>query len=229
MLMASLVQKFNVSFRVIPVRAWAREVFSNNLDFLNLPRVEGEMEVDLIVKKHLLGTFKSAHCGRIFSPVAGVPTCFNEKICVKQAYYPTATGGIGHYRGNEEYEKILKEIICLDWATILLDLTYAFIDAGVAEHGKPPGGIPRLCFVRAMLAEATIPNGLQEKKYFLIEEWVGDAGPFVKYINNGHPGSCVRADAPEETHEIAEFLCFAQHVQYHQTGGLAFTSDYQGL
>jgi hypothetical protein len=63
----------------------------------------------------------------------------------------------------------------------------------------------------------------------LIEEWLGESVGFIKYINNGHPVSWVRTDAPKEAHRIAEFLCFAQHVQYNQTNGLAYTSDYQGL
>jgi len=225
--MASLVHKLNVSFRVIPVREWSEEDLSNKLDILNLPRVQGEIEADLAVSKSLTGTFKTAHHGRLSFPVTGVPACFNQKICVKQAYQLNADGTMGHFRGNADYEKIVKEIICLDWATMLLDLAYSFIEAAVAEHGEPPGGIPRLRFVRTMLAEV-MPTVEPQEKYFLIEEWVGDTGAFVKYINNGHPGSCVRTNAPAAAHKIAEFLCFVQHVQYNQTGRLAFTSDYQG-
>jgi len=229
-LTTSLVHKFNISFRVIPVREWSKEVLSNKLDILNLPRVQGEIEVDLTVSKHLTGTFKTAHHGRLSSPVTGIPACFDQKICVKQTYKLNANGTKSRFRGDADYEKIVQEIICLDWATILLDLTYIFIEGAVVEHGEPPGGIPRLCFVRAMLAEGTPTVDPQEKKYFLIEEWMGDAAEtFTKYINNGHPESCVQADAPAEAHQIAEFLCFVQHVQYNQTGGLAFTSDYQGL
>lgn len=101
-----------------------------------------------------------------------------------------------------------------------------FIADAVTEHGDPPREVPKLCFIRAMLTKAPTPENLT--KHFLVEEWVGTTGAFTKYINNRRPVSCVWPDAPEEDHQIAEFLCFAQHVQYNQTGGLAFTSDYQG-
>jgi len=182
------------------------------------------MEVDLTINKNLTGTFKTAHHGQILSPATGsIPSCFAQKICVKQPYQRDANGAMHRYRGPKGYEEVVKEIICLDWATILLDLTYKFIEEGVEKYSKLPDEIPQLRFVHAILAEAP-----QDQKHFLIEEWVEGTGAFIKYINNGHPVSCVRANAPEEAHEIAKFLCFAQHVQFIQTGGAAFTSDYQG-
>jgi hypothetical protein len=223
MLITSVVRKFKVLFRVIPARKWSKEALVRKLDLLNLPRVEGEMEVDLMIQKSLTGTFKTAHRGQIVPPTVGIPPCFMEKICVKQAYQQRSSGAISRYRGADEFEKIVKEVICLDWATILLDLTYGFIEEAVTKYGDPPEKIPQLCFVRTMLAEAP-----QEQKHFLIEEWVESVGGFTKYINNGHPVSCVQANAPREAHQIAEFLCFAQHVQYNHMDGLAFTSDYQG-
>ena len=222
--MPSLVQKINVLLRVMPVREWTKEVLSNKLDLLSIPQIQGEIEVDLLSRKSLTGAFKTAHPGQISSAVTSIPPCFHQKICVKQVYQQRGNGSIGRYLPSEERGKILMELICLDWATILLDLTYGFIQAAVEEYGEPPRGIPQLRFVRTMLADST--SSIQ--KCFLIEEWVG-TGAFTKYINNGRPESCVRADAPAEEHRIAEFLCFAQHVQYNQTGGLAFTSDYQGL
>lgn len=182
------------------------------------------MEVDLVTQKNLTGTFKTAHHGQIISPPMDIPACFSRKICVKQTYTRKSCGAMSRHRGSAGYEKILKELICLDWATILLDLTYRFIQREMIVYGEPPKGIPQLRFVRTMLAEAE-----NEQKAFLIEEWVEGTGGFIKYINNGRPVPCVRADAPEEAHLIAEFLCFAQHVQYNQMCGAAFASDYQGL
>ena len=141
-----------------------------------------------------------------------------------EVYHRTHNGAMSRFRGALEYEKIVKEIICLDWATILLDLTYGFIEDKVLRYGDHPKGIPQLRFVRTMLADAP-----DDGKHFLVEEWMGSSGAFIKYINNGHPVSCVKASAPEEAHRISEFLCFAQHVQFDQTGGNVFTSDYQGL
>ena len=223
--MVPLVQQFKISFQVIPVHEWSEEVLSNELDLLDLRWIEGGLEVNLKILDSLKGTFKTAHPGRIISSAEDLPTCFAQKICVKQLYWQgAARRSISHYRGNEEYRKLVKEIICLDWATILLDLTYKFIEVAVAEYDEPHGGIPKLQFVRMMLA-----RDIQNDKHFLVEEWLGESFGFIKYINNGHPVSCVRVGAPKEDHQIAEFLCFAQHVQYNQTDGLAYTSDYQGL
>ena len=51
----------------------------------------------------------------------------------------------------------------------------------------------------------------------------------MKYINNARAVSCISPKAPEEMQNIANFLCFAQHVQYQVTHGTLFTSDYQGV
>ena len=70
----------------------------------------------------------------------------------------------------------------------------------------------------------------REEKVFLIEEWINTSkAPFTKYINNAHAVSCIPQTAPEELKNIANFLCFAQHVQYNFTSGRMFTSDYQGM
>ena len=52
-------------------------------------------------------------------------------------------------------------------------------------------------------------------------------GPFVKYTNNTSPEPLPNLSPDEEYR--AEFLCFAQHVQWEKTGQLAFISDFQGM
>lgn len=216
-----LDHQFKVSFQVVPVREWSQEALHNGLDLLSLCSINGNLEFDVKVDARLKGTFKTAHPGRILSHIDGIPTCFAQKVCVKQPYFQRPNKSTSRYSGDELYRKLAKEIICLDWAAILLDLTYRFVEQAVEEHGEPEGGIPSLRFTRTMLAKDAETN-----KYYLVEEWLG--GKFIKYINNGHPGSCL-VDASAEAHRIADFLCFAQHVQYISTGGLAYTSDYQGL
>jgi len=224
MLMVSLVQQFKVFLQVIPARKWSGEVFKGKFNLLDLHRIQGEIEVDLRTLKSLMGTFKTAHPSQILMPTVDIPACFAGKICVKQVYQKKSSGTIGHMRGKQEHAKILQELICLDWGAILLDLTYQFVEEAAVEYGNPPGEVPSLRFVRTMLAEDH-----SNEKSFLVEEWIDNGAGFVKYINNGHPVACVQPDAPKEDHEIAEFLCFAQHVQFNETNGLAYTSDYQGL
>jgi len=69
------------------------------------------------------------------------------------------------------------------------------------------------------------------EKAFLVEEWIASDDseqPFIKYMGNRFPESCVPPTAHAKAHDIAEFLIFAQHVQYEKSGGMVFTSDYQG-
>ena len=84
--------------------------------------------------------------------------------------------------------------------------------------------MPHLHFVEAAIAEC------DTGKLFLIEEWINTSeAQFKKYINNVHAVSCIPQQAPEKIKNIANFLCFAQHVQYQVTEGTLFTSDYQGM
>jgi len=71
----------------------------------------------------------------------------------------------------------------------------------------------------------------KEGKVFLVEEWIHtDEGnhQFVKYINNRLPTSCLPIMPPLNALNVAEFLLFAQHIQWQKTNFAAFTSDYQG-
>lgn len=112
----------------------------------------------------------------------------------------------------------------MDWAGILLNLAYSFIE-DFEDREDFPGTIPKLQFVEAAMAEAC-----GEEKIFLIEEWINTSeAPFIKYINNGCAVSCIPQTASEDIKNIAKFLCFAQHVQYKFTSGSMFTSDYQGM
>ena len=69
-----------------------------------------------------------------------------------------------------------------------------------------------------------------KEKVFLVEEWFNpDTGySFEKYLGNRFLDPCLPPTATPKAYEIAEFLVFAQHVQWEKTCGLAFTSDYQG-
>jgi hypothetical protein len=70
-----------------------------------------------------------------------------------------------------------------------------------------------------------------EEKVFLVEEWIHTDEvnrQFLKYINNRLPISCLSITASSTAVSTAEFLTFAQHVQWQKTNFAAFTSDYQG-
>jgi hypothetical protein len=70
------------------------------------------------------------------------------------------------------------------------------------------------------------------EKAFLVEEWIDTNNgerPFIKYIDNRFPQPCVSLSAPPKACETADFLVFAQHVQWEKSLLSAFTSDYQGV
>jgi len=98
---------------------------------------------------------------------------------------------------------------------------YRFIDAKCKVLGCPPFPIPHVEFVPVALAVANDTNDV-----YLIEDPI--EGEFVKYINNGSAQPCSFPYDPSSEH-IAEFLTFAQHVQFWRTGENAFVSDFQGI
>jgi hypothetical protein len=112
----------------------------------------------------------------------------------------------------------------------LLDLTYQFVSRECETRGQPAAPIPQLRFTRAIIAVVQSTYGEPDKAFF-IEEWIetDEADQwFTKYINNRFPSSCVPLSAPPRAHIAANFLLFAQHVQWEKTQHSAFTSDYQG-
>lgn len=216
------MKTFPVTLKVIPRRCWSQEALVP-VDFSSFPTVSGYLDVNLEVDPLLKGAFKTSHTGFIKSS-GDLPSSLSGEICAKHFYYPGLNGATKRYPGIQEQTFIRSEVSCLDWARILLDLTYGFIANYQGGEKSFSGTIPELRFVEAAVAEVGV------EKYFLIEEWIDTSrAPFKKYINNGSPVSCIPTTAPEELQNIANFLCFAQHVQYQVTEGTMFTSDYQGL
>ncbi len=102
-----------------------------------------------------------------------------------------------------------------------MDLVYKFVDRKIEKMSVGARLIvPRLRFVHSALAvpvEDTDP-------VYLIEERIPD--DFTKYIVNSslQPMPNLQGAAKD----IAEFLCFAQHVQYQLSERRVFLSDFQG-
>jgi hypothetical protein len=225
MLTYNAVKTFSVTLKIIPTRLWSSEALSTKVNLLSLPSICGRLDVDLEIIPTLKGAFKTAHHGSITPNNGVLPLPLSGDVCVKQVYFSGPGGTIKRHPPAEEQSYIHSEVGCLDWARILLDLTYEFIK-DLEEEGLRhfPGIIPKLRFVEAALVEC------DTGKCFLIEEWINTSkAPFTKYINNARAVSCIPQRAPEELQNIAKFLCFSQHVQYQVTSGTLFTSDYQGM
>ncbi len=160
------------------------------------------------------GKFKIAHAGRIvLDGGADLPPFTNRRVCVKQLYRERENNGdIARVDGRYELSAFVTECNCIQWASILLDLTYQFIAHEVDRRGHPRLPIPKLRYTRVMVA---IVEGVKEKAY-LIDEWIEtDEGErqFQKYINNRFPTPCVSSSASEKAHIITNVLVFTQHVQ----------------
>jgi hypothetical protein len=175
-----------------------------------------------------IGSFKTAHPGDIqLDDRSDLPPFTKRTVCVKQVYERLPNNAISRIRGRHELDAFSVECNCLRWASILLDITYQFVAREIDIRGEPPLPIPALRFTKIMIAVVQASS----EKAFLVEEWINtDDGdqPFVKYINNQFPQSCIPYSASSNAREIAEFLCFAQHVQWEKSKYSVFTSDYQG-
>jgi hypothetical protein len=104
-----------------------------------------------------------------------------------------------------------------------MGIIYNFIKTKIVTYGKPPFVIPTMCFVKnaLIIADST-------REAYLVEEVIdkGADEMFVKYIGNG---SVKPFDfLPGKAADRAQFLAFAQHVQYMKTKSLAFIRDFQG-
>lgn len=129
------------------------------------------------------------------------------------------------------------------WAKSLLDYTYDYIDHHIGTSSMPPPfEIPCVCFVDAGVALGYGQHNANSKKgeksdtkagtvlaVYLLEEHIlfDDNEVFTKFIHNM---DCVpQLNQDEYGYDLAVFLAFMQHLQYVQTEGLAFISDYQGI
>ena len=166
------------------------------------------------------GAFKRAFFGHLGHPVLAD----SNAVCIKQCWYKCkASGARLVYDNVTQITKLSAEINCLRWASALMGIVYEFVDNYIQMHGKPSFTIPRMRFVNNALA---IIDTTRET--YMVEEMINEViqGTFIKYIGNGlvKPFEFLNGDAVYR----AEFLVFAQHVQYIKTKGLAFIGDFQG-
>ena len=228
-------KEFRCKFLVIPQPEFNGEFPSDRFDiddeYLDLDCYCGDLSVNFAKELMEKGSFKTAHPGRVrLVDNVDLPPFTNGMVCVKQVYEKRGEEGekIGRVPGRYEADALSVECNVLQWASILLDMTYQFIDREIAIRGEPCHQIPRLRFTRTMVA---LVKDAAKEKAFLVEEWINTDevdNVYTKYITNRHSQSVVPFAAPQHMHDIAAFLIFAQHVQWQKTHQLAFTSDYQG-
>lgn len=147
---------------------------------------------------------------------------------------------ITRYSFEDERRMVEAEANLLYWADSLMSLANSWIEAQIAQRtniGDPcPLNIPRLRFVRGGVASVqggyhTAELGklfYQPNTTYLIEEVIPSAlGDFTKYVHNVDPTPQLPSFGGP-SYEIAEFLCFVQHIQYWKTEAMVYISDFQG-
>jgi hypothetical protein len=192
-----------------------------------------------------MGTFKKAHTGHlslIHLPEQGLGTTLNQLVAVKRMYRsPKNTGtssnrAVVRFAPADEYARTVQEANLLYWAASLMEFTYSFIHRFLSKSSAdPPFEIPQLRFVHAGVAVShdqaigtNISNTTSIRRTYLVEEFINESSEgFVKFVHNGDANPLLDLDDP--LYEIAEFLCFTQHVQYFKTDGTVFLSDLQGM
>ena len=186
------------------------------------------------------GGFKLAYFGTSNPPLFGS----SPAICAKQSFYTKQVercdGSSMTVRQDIPYDSIkqaqdlIMEIACLNWAQALLAMVYAFIDEWSEAQARGSGkskaiDIPNMRFVQAGLAIEQVQLGA-EARCFLLEELISNSekgGSFRKYLNNTSSKPCRFKNADDT--QRAEFLAFAQHVQYFKTKKRAYVADFQGI
>lgn len=214
----------------------------------------GQLTIDIPLHSMIgIGAFKTAHPGWLtLSPIvsSGLGSRSQHGVVVKRPFYrvpPTSQAAtslkIVRYSSVDELKHVLKESIVMYWAKSLLNYTYDYIDHHISTSPTPPPfEIPRVRFVDAGVAlgygqrsASSKPGDKSNTKagtvsaVYLLEERIvfDDNQEFTKFIHN--MDYVPSLDEDQYGYDLAVFLAFTQHIQYVQTEGLAFVSDYQGI
>ncbi|KAG0704748.1 hypothetical protein DFH29DRAFT_801414, partial [Suillus ampliporus] len=169
----------------------------------------------------LAGTFKSCHPALICSTSTSTSTTpqpailLVEEVVTKCVFFWKGQGkGRQCFAREDELAMTLNEANCLYWDAALMGMTYTFIDE-MLKTGKVPKDIedlvPHLRLVHAALAVPVDTNNSDVSANYLVEEKI--SGKFLKYINNNSAVLVHGLHAKEAN--IALFLFFMQHIQYH--------------
>ncbi|KAH7904510.1 hypothetical protein BJ138DRAFT_1019060 [Hygrophoropsis aurantiaca] len=154
------------------------------------------------------GGFKKAIVGHTSKPVLG-PAGYTDIVLKQFFYHGKTTQHI--YDNRRQIRELEGEVKCLKWANALMNLVYDFIKAESKLRGDAPFSVPQVRYVAAALATTVDEKGSHT---YLVEELINEKteGKFIKYISNDKASPLPLGDP--ELYHIAEFLSFAQHVQY---------------
>lgn len=134
----------------------------------------------------------------------------------------------------DESAGVLTEATVLGYADSLLRFSYSFIQDFLRKKDDSavlPFLIPNLRFVQGCIAYSAGTGRAKQgtasySAAYLLEELIAKESTFIKYIHNADAIPLPTKDEPG--HEFAVFLCFVQHIQFVQSHGQVYISDFQG-
>ncbi|KAJ7670126.1 hypothetical protein DFH06DRAFT_1125517 [Mycena polygramma] len=178
-----------------------------------------------------VGTFKTAHTAYltlVHLHTRGLGTVENDCVVAKRMYRsrnpkPGNNGGwvVRRFQPPDEYAKTLQEANLLFWGSSIMAFTFHSSTMSSPRLRSSP---PSISHGYALFM---LELRFRMSRSYLVEEFIDtDTQEFVKYIHNGDAVPLLSHEDPY--YDIADFLCFTQHVQYFKSGGAVFLSDYQG-
>ncbi|RDX40424.1 hypothetical protein OH76DRAFT_1366283, partial [Lentinus brumalis] len=172
------------------------------------------------------GTFKLAYQGVTQPVLQGFPS---NSVAIKQCYDKHHHPSVHLLEGTQQIVDLTKEIQCSQWAAAFTALVYDFM--AHSEYGTPPFPIPKIDFVLPALALEDLSlapptRNHESRQVFMLEPYLN--GPWRKLINNASARPLAQAMTDDEGRLLCDFLVFCQHVQYLETKGCAYISDFQG-
>lgn len=191
-------------------------------------------------------------------PATGLGSAESAEVAVKRMYISKGTKSkpvMERHPPDHEKGLVQTEANLMRFSTALMRYSYAFINREDEHRGTlPPFPIPSLRFVKSRVCEvhAALPPSEPASTYRdavdlrespnttlrrsmlceeIIHETEDDDSAFVKYIHNMSATPLLEAgvlEVGDARYELAQFLCFMQHIQYQKTSGLVYISDLQG-
>ncbi|KAF7317303.1 hypothetical protein HMN09_00465800 [Mycena chlorophos] len=190
----------------------------NRNDVLDHPGFRACIKLDL--SHSSFGSFKKCY-DAVLHPTTNKPL----NVVAKQTIYTNTDNRVTVHPSRDQGIRLANELVCLAWAKALGRLVDDYIRQVVqkkAEGWKPRVARPAVHFVSAALA---ISQGQERAAaIYMVEEKIG--GVFHKFINNA--SAKISDSLPSYLQEVALFLAFSQHAQYHLTNKQVFVSDFQG-
>ncbi|EIW80120.1 hypothetical protein CONPUDRAFT_74365 [Coniophora puteana RWD-64-598 SS2] len=218
----AMLQFEATSYDVVPVPSTSfNAVIKNDFPFIPDTRASSTIVLAVIPDRNsmvgFLGAFKTCYPATVRSIIhsAADMLVLELKNAVAKCIYfkeglgsNRATSGASKQKQYGLADKLHYTAIeanIVYWGNGLINLAYHFIDSHPATKTSP--------------ISESLPCLL-----YLLEERIDHQ--FIKYINNDSVTPCKGLSKEEE--EIANFLCFVQHVQYQTMHRVAFLSDFQG-